>query len=93
MRHHSLEHPELKYLVLVVKAFLKSRDLNDPYHGGVSSFTITLLVISYLQMINKHLEAEALKKSKKHGQTGPKKLLLSEHLINFMELYGFKFNY
>ena len=73
-------YPELKYLLIIIKAFLKSRDLNETFHGGMSSFTCTLLIISYLQEI---------KKDAKNG----KNLLLSQHLINFFHLYGIKFNY
>ena len=41
--------PELRPLLLVLKCFLKSRQLNETYHGGVSSFLLTMLVTSYLQ--------------------------------------------
>ena len=71
--------PELKYLVLVIKAFLKTRGLNETFHGGLSSYLVTILVISYLLEIKK-FETD-------------KQLLLSEHLLNFFELYGTKFNY
>ena len=69
----------MRYMILVLKAFLKSRGLNETYHGGLSSYLLTLLVISYLQ------------ETSKYDHKRP--LLLSEHLINFFELYGCKFNY
>lgn len=43
------KYPELRPLILVLKAFLKSRSLNETYHGGVGSFLLTMLVTSYLQ--------------------------------------------
>ena len=42
------KYPELKPLLLVIKAFLKCRELNETYTGGVSSFLLTMLVTSYL---------------------------------------------
>jgi non-canonical poly(A) RNA polymerase PAPD5/7 len=42
------KYPELRPLILVLKAFLKSRNLNETYHGGVGSFLLTMLVSSYL---------------------------------------------
>lgn len=40
--------PELRPLLLVLKCFLKSRQLNETYHGGVSSFLLTMMVTSHL---------------------------------------------
>lgn len=79
IRKFMAKYPEMKYLILVIKAFLKTRGLNETFHGGLSSYLTTILVISYLLEINKY----------EHK----KKLLLSEHLMNFFELYGCKFNY
>ncbi len=42
------KYPELRPLLLVLKCFLKSRQLNETYHGGVSSFLLTILVVSHL---------------------------------------------
>ena len=79
VQKYLLIYPEMKFLILLIKAFLKSRGLNETYHGGLSSYLVTILVISYLQEIYKYnLE---------------RPLLLSEHLMNFFELYGGKFNY
>lgn len=74
------KYPEAKYLLLILKCFLKSRDLNETYNGGVSSYLATLMVISYLQNAYK---TDKVKKG----------ILLSQHLINFLYLYGIKFNY
>lgn len=79
IKKYLILYPELKYLLIIIKAFLKSRDLNETFHGGMSSFVCTLLIISYLQ---------ETKKEKKNEN-----LLLSEHLLNFFHLYGVRFNY
>ena len=43
------KYPELKPLIIILKAFLKSRELNETFHGGVGSFLLTMMVTSYLQ--------------------------------------------
>lgn len=43
------KYPELRPLILVLKAFLKSRALNETYTGGIGSFLLTMLATSYLQ--------------------------------------------
>jgi non-canonical poly(A) RNA polymerase PAPD5/7 len=73
------KYPELRPLILILKAFLKSRELNETYHGGVGSFLLTMLVTSYLQ---RHY---------KLGGTDKKDL--GFHLIEFFNLYGNLFNY
>ena len=72
-------YPEMRPLLLVIKSFLKSRQLNETYHGGVSSFLLTMLITSYLQ------------RQYKKGSTG--EMDLGKHLIDFFELYGTQFNY
>lgn len=44
------EYPTLKYLVLVLKQFLLQRDMNEVFTGGISSYSLTLLAISFLQV-------------------------------------------
>ena len=63
----------------MLKAFLKSRELNETYSGGVGSFLLTMLVTSYLQ--------------RKYKEGGTDKMDLGRHLISFFELYGQLFNY
>lgn len=42
-------YPLARPLALVVKYYLKQRKLNDTYLGGVGSYTLALLVISFMQ--------------------------------------------
>lgn len=74
-----LFYPQLKFLLVVIKAFLKTRGLNLSYRGGMSSFVLTILIISYLQQIKRVIL--------------DRDILLSEHLLNFFHLYGVRFNY
>lgn len=49
--HYRLMYsPRLEQLVLYVKRFLKRRNLNRLYSGGLSSYGVVLMVINYLQI-------------------------------------------
>ena len=45
-----VQFPALKKLVLVLKQFLLQRDLNEVFHGGISSYSLILMCISFLQV-------------------------------------------
>ena len=44
------EMPALRGLVLVTKAFLSQRSMNEVYSGGLGSYAIVCLVVSFLQV-------------------------------------------
>jgi non-canonical poly(A) RNA polymerase PAPD5/7 len=71
-------YPAMKYIVFLIKHILRSRGLNETIKNGISSFALTLLVISYFQHISKEFDED---------------LYLSQHLLNFLKLYGEDFNY
>lgn len=73
------KYPVLNKLVLVLKQFLLQRDLNEVFTGGISSYSLILMCISFLQL---HPRANL-------NQTTNLGVLLLE----FLELYGKKFNY
>ena len=73
------KYPELRPMILILKSFLKSRQLNETYHGGVGSFLLTMLVTSYLQ--------------REYKKGGTDKIDLGRHLVQFFDLYGQTFNY
>ena len=50
------EYPNLPYLVLVLKQFLLQRDLNEVFTGGISSYSLILLTVSFLQVRLAHTE-------------------------------------
>lgn len=68
-------------LVLLIKHFLSMRGLNEPYVGGLGSFSVTCLVISMLQLLP----------SIRSGCIDPR-LHLGVMLLEFLELYGKNFN-
>ncbi|XP_015282575.1 PREDICTED: non-canonical poly(A) RNA polymerase PAPD7 isoform X3 [Gekko japonicus] len=76
MKKYSL----LPYLILVLKQFLLQRDLNEVFTGGISSYSLILMAISFLQL---HPRIDARRSDENLGML----------LIEFFELYGRNFNY
>ncbi|XP_013884273.1 non-canonical poly(A) RNA polymerase PAPD7 isoform X2 [Austrofundulus limnaeus] len=74
------EYPVLPYLIFVLKQFLLQRDLNEVFTGGISSYSLILMVISFLQL---HPRIDARIPNQNLGML----------LIEFFELYGRQFNY
>ncbi len=74
------QYPVLSKLVLILKQFLTQRQLNEVYYGGISSYSIILLLVSFLQLHPRHAATEA-------------NANLGVLLIEFFELYGRHFNY
>ncbi|KAF8334537.1 hypothetical protein F5887DRAFT_990478 [Amanita rubescens] len=72
----------LRSLVLITKAFLNQRSLNEVYTGGLGSYSIVCMAISFLQMHPKI----------RRGEIDPDKNL-GVLLVEFFELYGCYFNY
>ncbi|XP_067914883.1 terminal nucleotidyltransferase 4A isoform X3 [Heterodontus francisci] len=73
-------YPVLPYLILVLKQFLLQRDLNEVFTGGISSYSLILMAISFLQL---HPRIDARRPSVNLGIL----------LVEFFELYGRHFNY
>ncbi|RWS15748.1 non-canonical poly(A) RNA polymerase PAPD5-like protein [Dinothrombium tinctorium] len=74
------KYPNLPKLVLVLKQFLLQRDLNEVFTGGISSYSLILMTVSFLQL---HPRQDAVLPSANLGVL----------LIEFFELYGCCFNY
>jgi len=73
------KYPLVKPLTLVIKYYLKQKFLNNSWSGGIGSYTLVIMIISYLQLHAKNAE--------------PAESTLADHLIGFFGLYGSKFNY
>ncbi|PRD28221.1 UNVERIFIED_CONTAM: Non-canonical poly(A) RNA polymerase PAPD5 [Trichonephila clavipes] len=73
------EHPSLPKLVLVLKQFLLHRNLNEVYNGGMSSYCLTLLIVSFLKG--------------HHKPKCDPSVNLGTVLLEFFEHYGINFNY
>ena len=75
--------PPLRPLTFVLKYFLASRGMNEPYSGGIGSYLLQLMIVSFLQ----HRERDGFnfRRSSLYN--------LGTLLIEFLELYGLDFNY
>ena len=76
------ELPALRSLVLIIKNFLSQRSMNEVFTGGLGSYSIVCLAISFLQMHPKI----------RRGEIDPSKNL-GVLVMEFFELYGSYFNY
>ncbi|CAH2283627.1 terminal nucleotidyltransferase 4A isoform X1 [Pelobates cultripes] len=74
------EYCLLPYLILVLKQFLLQRDLNEVFTGGISSYSLILMAISFLQL---HPRIDVRSGNENLGML----------LVEFFELYGRNFNY
>mgnify|MGYP001167337477 CR=1 FL=1 len=72
----------LRSLIMITKAFLAQRSMNEVYTGGLGSYSIVCLAVSFLQMHPKI----------RSGEIDPEKNL-GVLVMEFFELYGCYFNY
>ena len=73
-------YPYMKPIILLLKYFLRQKQLNQTYTGGISSFCLFSLVYAYILYLNKEKDNNNL-------------LTLGHILIGFLEFYCFKFNF
>lgn len=78
-------YPELRQLVFVMKIFLRQRDLNNTYIGGVGSFLLFCLILAFLRYYKRQV-------IEKCGAEELKSVLLSEYLLKMLEFYGISFD-
>lgn len=72
----------LRSLVIIAKAFLNQRGMNEVYTGGLGSYSIVCLAVSFLQMHPKIRRGEIEAEEN-----------LGVLVMEFFELYGCYFNY
>lgn len=72
------QYPLLDKMILVIKQFLYQRNLNEVYSGGIGSYSVVLLIVSFFQ--------HCCKCDMDDGNLG---VLLTK----FFELYGKEFDY
>jgi predicted nucleotidyltransferase len=76
------EYKELRYLILVLKQFLRQIGLHNPYTGGLGSYCLSLMVTSFLQIYIYRRKENAGKIPKNLGTV----------LLDVLQLYG-KFDF
>lgn len=92
------EFPAMRPLILVLKYFLAQRGLNEPFHGGVGSFLLSLMVLHVLQVsdalrsssnaASRGRSAAALKRRKRGSPKLHSAPNLGVLLMRFFEIFG-----
>lgn len=72
-------YPQLPMLLLVIKQFLTQRQLNEVFYGGINSYSLVLMLVSFFQ---RHPRSDVTKSAN-----------LGVLLTEFFELYGRNFNH
>ncbi|VDK43133.1 unnamed protein product [Anisakis simplex] len=75
-------YPVLEPLVLILKQFLMQRQLNQVFTGGLSSYGLILMLISFLQLHHYDFSHKSI-----HDVN------MGMILLSFLQLYGQEFNY
>ncbi|OWZ14815.1 Poly(A) RNA polymerase [Phytophthora megakarya] len=84
VKHYMRVYPAFRPLTLVLKYFTAQRGLNETYSGGVGSFLLQMMVVSFLQHHGRALGADH--DDRKFNNLG-------QLLMGFFTLYGRDFNY
>lgn len=82
LRHLHGGSNALRSLVMITKAFLSQRSMNEVFTGGLGSYAIVCLAVSFLQMHPKIRRGEINAEQN-----------LGVLMVEFFELYGSYFNY
>jgi non-canonical poly(A) RNA polymerase PAPD5/7 len=82
VKEYLAKYPEVKYLVLFLKAFLKQRALNETYSGGVGSFLLFCMAVASVQLHPAY--------SSPHPE---EHFCLGHFLMHFLKIFGSTFDY
>ena len=82
VRKYLDKYKVLKPIILALKTLLKNGSLNDPYKGGLSSYGLILMVVSFIQS---EIDNE------KYNESSP--TILGETFLNVLGHYGIFFDY
>ncbi|TKA54896.1 hypothetical protein B0A55_13418, partial [Friedmanniomyces simplex] len=75
------QYPAMPVVVVLVKQLLAMRNLNEVYTGGIGGFTTICLVVSMMQLM-----------PELQSDSADPRLHYGELLMNFLDLYGNKFD-
>ncbi|OQR78364.1 PAP-associated domain-containing protein 5-like [Tropilaelaps mercedesae] len=76
-----LQFPCLSPLTMVLKQFLSERNLNEVFFGGLSSYSLVLMILNFLLL---HNDKDMVRSPKAN---------LGQLLLDFLDLFGDKFDY
>jgi non-canonical poly(A) RNA polymerase PAPD5/7 len=79
-------HPEMKYLVFLFKLMLRQRRMNNSFTGGVGSFLLFCMILTFLREFKK-------RKVYEQGLHSLEYISLAEYVLKFMQFYGVEFDF
>eukprot|EP01130_Rhizamoeba_saxonica_P002001 TRINITY_DN11812_c0_g1_i1.p1 TRINITY_DN11812_c0_g1~~TRINITY_DN11812_c0_g1_i1.p1 ORF type:complete len:393 (-),score=62.35 TRINITY_DN11812_c0_g1_i1:106-1257(-) len=82
IKRYLAEYPLLRPITLVIKYYLAQRYLNETWSGGIGSYTLVIMIISYLQLHTKN-----------KGKVVSDNENLAHLLTGFFHYYGNQFDY
>lgn len=75
-------HPEIKYLLMIMKLFLRQRKMNNTFTGGIGSFLLFCVVLAFLRQYKKDVYY------RDRDPRALENLSLAEYLMKFLNFYG-----
>jgi non-canonical poly(A) RNA polymerase PAPD5/7 len=87
-REKLAQFPCMKFLLLVLKQFVKSRNLNETFHGGIGSFLLQNMLLAFLQGFYKRARFENETPDQFFNRTN-----LGILLIAFFQYFSLEHNY
>lgn len=79
-------HPELPYLLMILKLFLKQRRLSNTFTGGLGSVLLFSLLLHFCRHYRAHYE-------QKHGVYSDININLGQYLLEFLKYYSSDFDF
>eukprot|EP00914_Ancora_sagittata_P019677 GHVO01039228.1.p1 GENE.GHVO01039228.1~~GHVO01039228.1.p1 ORF type:complete len:441 (+),score=43.54 GHVO01039228.1:205-1527(+) len=76
------KYDHLRPLIIIIKLFIQQRGLGETYKGGVGSYLIFVMVLSFLQ--RQHCS---------YSESMRRRTTIGHLLYNFFQLYGVDFDY
>ncbi len=74
------DFPAVKPIIILLKFYLRQKNMNETFTGGISSFLLFNLVYAYLQFIVREDKSEVCEN-------------LGLFLLGFLKFYAYEFNY
>ena len=99
IRRYLRRSPAFRPLTLVLKYFLAQRKLNETFSGGVGSFLLQMMIVSFLQHRHRQMAVDdAMMQASSQGEgaepvSSASQSNLGSLLLDFFQLYGRDFNF
>ena len=89
------KNPEIKIILRVLKRFFNSKKMNNSFNGGLSSHNLFLIILSYIQYLNKNNNKinQNNIKDVNNNQIKISDLNLGKIIFDFLDFFGNFFNF